>query len=43
MRIPLSRGVNVLQVTVSGQGSQTFNLAVEGNGKVQVQNICTLR
>ncbi|WP_245999565.1 COG3014 family protein [Paraflavitalea soli] len=43
MRIPLSRGVNVLQISVSGQSNQTFNLVVEGTGKLQVQNICTLR
>lgn len=43
IRVPLNRGTNVLQVTVSGQSSQTFNLVAEGNGRIQVQNICTLR
>lgn len=42
-RVPLQRGTNVLQVTVSGQSSQTLNLVAEGNGRVQVQNISTLR
>jgi hypothetical protein len=43
MRVPLQRGVNVLQISLSGQIPKTFNLAVEGNGTLQVQNICTLR
>lgn len=43
MRVPLNRGTNVLQVTVSGQSSKTFNIVAEGNGRIQVQNICTLR
>lgn len=43
MRIPLQQGVNVLQVTLSGPAGKTFNLVVEGNGSLQVQNICTLR
>lgn len=42
-RVPLDRGTNVLQVTLAGQGTQTINLVAEGNGRVQVQNICTLR
>jgi len=43
MRLPLQQGVNVLQVTLSGPAGKTFNLVVEGNGSLQVQNICTLR
>lgn len=43
MRVPLSRGVNVLQVTFSGQTSKTINIAAEGNGTLQVQNVCTLQ
>ena len=43
MRVPLHRGVNVLQVTFSGQASKTVNIVAEGNGSLQVQNICTLR
>jgi hypothetical protein len=43
MRVPLQRGVNVLQVTLSGPAGKTFNLVVEGTGSLQVQNICTLR
>jgi len=43
MRVPLQPGVNVLQVTLSGQAGKTFNLVVEGNGSLQVRNICTLR
>lgn len=42
-RVPLDRGTNVLQVNVSGQSSTTLNLVAEGNGRLQVQNICTLR
>lgn len=43
MRVPLHKGVNVLQISVSGQASKTFNIVAEGNGSIQVQNICTLR
>jgi hypothetical protein len=43
MRLPLQQGVNVLQVTLSGPAGKSFNLVVEGNGSLQVQNICTLR
>ena len=43
MRVPLSRGVNVLQVNFSGLASKSFNLVVEGTGTLQLQNICTLR
>lgn len=43
MRVPLNRGVNVLQITLSGQTTKTFNFVAEGNGTLQVQNICTLR
>lgn len=43
MRVPLQRGVNVLEITLSGQSSKKFNLVVEGNGRLQVENICTLR
>lgn len=43
IRVPLNRGTNVLQVTLSGQSSQKFNVVAEGNGSLQVQNICTLR
>lgn len=42
-RVPLQRGTNVLQVSLSGGGSETVNLVAEGNGRVQVQNLCTLR
>ena len=42
-RVPLERGTNVLQLTLSGMGTQTVNLVAEGNGRVQVQNVCTLR
>lgn len=43
MRIPLNRGVNVIQVNLTGQAKTTVNLVAEGNGRLQVQNICTLR
>lgn len=43
MRLPLHRGVNVMQVTVSGPASKTFNVVADGNGSLQVKNICTLR
>ncbi|WEK36939.1 MAG: hypothetical protein P0Y53_05440 [Candidatus Pseudobacter hemicellulosilyticus] len=42
-RVPLDRGTNVLQVNISGQGSETVNLVAEGNGRLQVLNLCTLR
>ncbi len=42
-RVPLQRGTNVLQVTLNGPSSQTVNVVAEGNGRVQVQNICTLK
>lgn len=43
MRVPLQRGVNVLQITLSGQAGRTFNLVVEGNGSLQLQNTSTIR
>jgi hypothetical protein len=44
-RIPLQRGVNVMQVKLSGRGSsgETVNLVAEGNGHLQVKNLITLR
>jgi len=44
-RIPLARGVNVLQVKLSGRGAahETVNLVAEGNGHLQVRNLITLR
>jgi hypothetical protein len=43
MRVPLQKGVNVLQINLSGPAAKNFNLVVEGTGSLQVQNICTLR
>jgi hypothetical protein len=44
-RIPLQRGVNVMQVKLSGRGQsgETVNLVAEGNGHLQVRNVITLR
>jgi uncharacterized protein len=44
-RIPLQKGVNVMQVKLSGNGPQgeTVNLVAEGNGHLQVRNMITLR
>lgn len=44
-RIPLQTGSNQIQITFSGPNQQTkpVNLVVEGTGRLQVQNICTLR
>ncbi|HEX6429923.1 MAG TPA: hypothetical protein VF008_19650, partial [Niastella sp.] len=43
-RIPLQPGSNVLQLNFTGQNQQTkpVSLVVEGNGRLQVQNVCTL-
>lgn len=43
MRIPLQKGINVLEITLSGQSGKKFNLVVEGTGRLQVENICTLQ
>ena len=44
-RIPLQRGTNELQINFTGQNQQTkpVRLVVEGNGRLQVQNVCTLQ
>lgn len=44
-RIPLQTGSNQIQITFSGPNQQAkpVNLVVEGTGRLQVQNICTLR
>jgi hypothetical protein len=44
-RIPLQQGTNELQLNFTGQGNnkKPVTLKVEGNGRLQVQNICTLR
>jgi hypothetical protein len=44
-RIPLQRGSNELQINFTGQNQQTkpLSLVVEGNGRLQVQNVCTLQ
>jgi hypothetical protein len=44
-RIPLQPGVNVLQINLNGPNAseKPVNLVVEGNGRLQVQNFCTLR
>jgi len=44
-RIPLQQGVNVLQLNLTSQDptEKPINLVVEGNGRLQVQNVCTLR
>ena len=44
-RIPLQAGTNQITVNFAGPNQQAkpVNLTVEGNGRLQVQNICTLR
>lgn len=44
-RIPLQTGKNTLQINLTGQNQQNkpITLVVEGNGHLQVQNVCTLR
>ncbi|WP_242696212.1 COG3014 family protein [Longitalea luteola] len=44
-RIPLQPGTNEVKITFSGQNQQSksLSLTVEGNGRLQVQNVCTLR
>jgi len=44
-RIPLQKGINVMQVKLSGRGQsgETVNLVAEGNGQLQVKNLITLR
>lgn len=44
-RIPLQPGSNVIQINFTGQNQQTkpLSLVVEGNGRLQVKNICTLQ
>jgi hypothetical protein len=44
-RIPLQTGSNQIQINFTGPNQQTkpINLVVEGNGRLQVQNVCTLR
>ncbi|THU42059.1 hypothetical protein FAM09_06975 [Niastella caeni] len=44
-RIPLQPGSNELQINFTGQNQQTkpIRLVVEGNGRLQVQNVCTMR
>ena len=44
-RIPLQSGTNELKINFSGPNQQNtpINLVVQGNGRLQVQNVCTLR
>jgi len=44
-RIPLQQGANTIQINFMGVNQQTrpITLKVEGNGRLQVQNVCTLR
>ena len=42
-RIPLNKGANELEVNLSGPSSQTIQLKIEGNGKLQLRSIYTLR
>jgi uncharacterized protein len=44
-RIPLQAGTNELTINFTGVNQQTkpMRLTVEGNGRLQVQNVCTLR
>jgi len=44
-RIPLQPGSNEVKINFTGPNQQTkpINLVVEGKGRLQVQNVCTLR
>jgi hypothetical protein len=44
-RIPLKPGANEIKINFTGQGQQSksLSLTVQGNGRLQVQNVCTLR
>lgn len=42
-RIPLQKGMNNLTLQLTGGGTQTINLEVDGTPGLQFKNICTLR
>jgi uncharacterized protein len=44
-RIPLQQGANTIHINFMGVNQQTkpITLTVQGNGRLQVQNVCTLR
>ncbi|MBL7741184.1 MAG: hypothetical protein JNK14_18320 [Chitinophagaceae bacterium] len=42
-RIPLKRGVNEISLQINGPSSKTVQFSVNGDGRLQFRNICTLR
>ncbi|MBL7745217.1 MAG: hypothetical protein JNN00_17205 [Chitinophagaceae bacterium] len=42
-RIPLKKGMNEVTLHTSGSSSKSIQVSVNGDGKLQFQNICTLR
>lgn len=42
-RIPLKKGLNEVTLQVNGPSSKAVQLSVQGNGRLQFQNICTLK
>lgn len=42
-RIPLQKGSNNITVQLSGGGTQSIKMHVEGNGKLQIRNFASLR
>lgn len=42
-RVPLKKGLNEISLLVNGPSSKTMKFFVEGNGRLQFRNICTLK
>jgi hypothetical protein len=42
-RIPLQKGANTVNVQLSGSAANTQNISVEGDGGLQIRNLCSLR
>jgi hypothetical protein len=42
-RVPLKKGLNEITLQVSGPSSKAVQISVEGNGRLQFQNICTMK
>ena len=42
-RVPLQKGMNTISLQLNGRSSKTIELSVNGNGRLQFQNICTLK
>ncbi len=41
-RVPLKKGSNYIKLQLTGGSSPTIDINVEGNGRLQFQNICTI-